>query len=174
MQQQKFFLHKQSSSSRASKRRVAAAQEDEAASSSSQAAAAPPSSVVINKRGPFTWASCVATQPNINKAVGAAAATIQAQWAQQQQQQQQQQSGQEQQQQQEFQPDLAIVFASCNYGSQLQDVVRAVRRAAPSVKHIFGCSVSPQQQVLHLPHLTPVRSCICFDRLPPVLCCAVL
>jgi hypothetical protein len=34
------------------------------------------------------------------------------------------------------------VFASCNYGAQLQDVLAAVRRACPTVKHIFGCSVS--------------------------------
>ncbi|WIA13834.1 hypothetical protein OEZ85_007378 [Tetradesmus obliquus] len=44
------------------------------------------------------------------------------------------------QQQPDLQPDLALVFASCNYGSQLQDVVRAIRREVPSVRHVFGCS----------------------------------
>lgn len=113
--------------------------------SSTSPTAAPASSVLLTKRGPFTWGSCVSTKPNIQHAVDTAAANIQAEWAKQQQQQQagQQQTGQQQQQQQQaFQPDLAIVFASCNYGSQLQDMVKAVRRAAPSVKHIFGCSVS--------------------------------
>jgi len=61
---------------------------------------------------------------------------------QQQQQQQQGNTGQSHAQQLDFTPDLAIVYASCNYGPQLQDVVKAVRRAVPSVKHIFGCSVS--------------------------------
>jgi hypothetical protein len=46
------------------------------------------------------------------------------------------------QQQPDFQPELALVFASCNYGSQLQDVVRAITREVASVRHVFGCSVS--------------------------------
>jgi hypothetical protein len=113
---------------------------EETASSSTPTAPQQPS-VILTTRGPFTWGSCVATKPNIQRAVESAAKDIQAQWAKQQQQQQQQPK-QQQQQQQQFQPDLALVFASCNYGPQLQDVVAAVRRAAPSVKHIFGCSVS--------------------------------
>jgi hypothetical protein len=105
----------------------------------------------------------VSTKPDLKLAVKTAAANIQAQWQQQQeqkqqrhkqqqedigahtqspQQPQQQQPQQQQPQQQVFEPDLAIVFASCNYGRQLQDVVAAVRKVAPSVQHVFGCSVS--------------------------------
>jgi transcription initiation factor TFIID subunit TAF12 len=77
--------------------------------------------------------------------VDTAVTYIHAQWAKQQQQQQQQQQTSQQQQQQQFQPNLALVFASCNYGAQLQDVVAAVRRSCPTVKHIFGCSVSENE-----------------------------
>jgi hypothetical protein len=96
----------------------------------------------------------VSTKPDLTLAVKTAAANIQSQWEQQQQQKHQRKqtqegiganaesSEQQQQQQQVFEPDLAIVFASCNYGRQLQDVVAAVRKVAPSVQHVFGCSVS--------------------------------
>jgi hypothetical protein len=70
----------------------------------------------------------------VNEAVAAIMAA-------EQQQQQQQPVNQQRQQHTGFQPELALVFASCNYGSQLPGLVAAVREAAPSVKHIFGCTV---------------------------------
>jgi hypothetical protein len=71
----------------------------------------------------MVWASCVSSKTTVRSAVEDAVSSIM-------------------QQQPDFQPDLALVFASCNYGSQLQDVVRAIRREVPSVRHVFGCSVS--------------------------------
>lgn len=87
-------------------------------------AAAPASSVIASKRGDLAWASCVSSLPSVNAAVQEAVDSIL------------------EQQDDDFEPDLAIVFASCNYGSQLQDVVSAIRRQVPSVRHVFGCSVS--------------------------------
>lgn len=85
-------------------------------------------SVVYSQHGDLVWASCVSSQPSVTTAVVEAVESIQ------------------KQQSSEFEPDLAIVFASCNYGSQLQDVVKAIRREVPSVRHVFGCSVSPRSR----------------------------
>lgn len=96
-----------------------------AAASASEPAAAPTasSSVISSSHGDMVWASCVSSKTTVRSAVEDAVASIM-------------------QQQPDLQPDLALVFASCNYGSQLQDVVRAIRREVPSVRHVFGCSVS--------------------------------
>ena len=41
-----------------------------------------------------------------------------------------------------FAPEVALVFASCSYGQDLENVVKEIRQQLPSVKRIFGCSVS--------------------------------
>lgn len=90
---------------------------------SEAAATAARSPVVASRFGDLSWASCVSSKTTVTSAVQDAVDSIM------------------QHQQGDFQPDLALVFASCNYGSQLQDVVRAIRRAVPSVRKVFGCSV---------------------------------
>lgn len=158
LQQKQRVLHRGPNSHCNSSSRGCSRSADRVRAASERAASLPPPapqpSVIITQRGPFTWASCVSTKPDLTLAVKTAAANIQSQWEQQQQQKHQRKqtqegiganaesSEQQQQQQQVFEPDLAIVFASCNYGRQLQDVVAAVRKVAPSVQHVFGCSVS--------------------------------
>jgi deleted-in-malignant-brain-tumors protein 1 len=39
-------------------------------------------------------------------------------------------------------PQLAIVFVSQTYDADINDVVAELRARLPSLKHIFGCSVS--------------------------------
>lgn len=41
-----------------------------------------------------------------------------------------------------FEPELAIVFATAAHGDGLEDVVPALREAVPSLRHVFGCTVS--------------------------------
>jgi deleted-in-malignant-brain-tumors protein 1 len=41
-----------------------------------------------------------------------------------------------------FEPELALVFAAAAYGSGLEEVVPALRQLVPSLRHIFGCTVS--------------------------------
>jgi hypothetical protein len=79
--------------------------------------------VISSRHDDMVWASCVSSKSTVRSAVEDTVSSIM-------------------QQQPDLQPDLALVFASCNYGSQLQDVVRAIRREVPSVRHVFGCSVS--------------------------------
>lgn len=40
------------------------------------------------------------------------------------------------------QPELALVFVSCVHGSNFEQVVPLLRARLPSLKTIFGCSVS--------------------------------
>jgi hypothetical protein len=40
-----------------------------------------------------------------------------------------------------FQPELALVFATAAYGDGLEEVVPALRQLAPSLRHVFGCTV---------------------------------
>jgi len=40
-----------------------------------------------------------------------------------------------------FHPDLALVFATAAYGPGLEEVVPALRQLAPSLRHVFGCTV---------------------------------
>lgn len=97
------------------------------ASAEQASSEAPAASVVSSRHGDLAWASCVSSQPSVSTAIQEAVDCIH---------QNQQDGG--------LDLNLAIVFASCNYGSQLQDVVAVVRRAVPSVRHIFGCTVSAE------------------------------
>jgi hypothetical protein len=94
-----------------------------ASASDSTAARTAGPAVISSRHDDMVWASCVSSKTTVRSAVEDAVSSIM-------------------QQQPDLQPDLALVFASCNYGSQLQDVVRAIRREVPSVRHVFGCSVS--------------------------------
>jgi hypothetical protein len=121
------------------------------------------------------WASCMSVKPTVTSAVEDAAASIMQHYNSQQQQQQQSaggvaggSSG--------FQPDVALVFASCNYGSQLQDVVAAVRRAAPSVRAVFGCSVGAWWRwscCSSVSTCCPARRSWCLTHMPRVCACAL-
>lgn len=102
------------------------------AAANPRAAATSSLTPLLCRHGDLAWGSCVSTRPSVSGAVAEAAAAINAA------------AGDA-----PFEPTLALVFASCNYGSQLQDVVRSVRRSVPSVRHVFGCSVRCLQHALH-------------------------
>eukprot|EP00879_Flechtneria_rotunda_P033425 GHRR01037017.1.p1 GENE.GHRR01037017.1~~GHRR01037017.1.p1 ORF type:complete len:221 (+),score=43.56 GHRR01037017.1:522-1184(+) len=89
---------------------------------------------LISHYGDCIWASCVSSLPTVNSAIQDAVDTIMDQHGASCNIKDHFGPGRR------FEPDLAIVFASCNYGPQLEDVVTAVRRSMPSVKHIFGCT----------------------------------
>ena len=62
-----------------------------------------------------------------------------------------------------FQPELALVFATAAYGGGLEEVVPALRQLVPSLRHVFGCTVSgaglgPSQSAALAVRLRPTRS----------------
>ncbi len=76
-----------------------------------------------------------------------------------------------------FQPDVALVFATAAYAEQLEQVVPALRRLAPSLRHVFGCTVRAlltreetasgavaSAAVFHLPQAETTRTAATFDQ----------
>lgn len=134
-----------------------------AAASSRSAEATSNLKPLLCRHGDLAWGSCVSTRPSVSGAVAEAAAALQAA------------AGDV-----PFEPTLALVFASCNYGSQLQDVVRCVRRSVPSVRHVFGCSVGDglsgsthEDRLCGRSPARPPGAC-CPDSLSPPLPCTPL
>lgn len=70
------------------------------------------------------WASAVSTRPDLDKAINDAIAAASKGLA----------AGQP--------PELAFVFLSSAYNEQVDDTVALLRAKLPSLKHVFGCSVS--------------------------------
>jgi small ligand-binding sensory domain FIST len=80
--------------------------------------------VVQTAKSEIRWGSYVSSKPTVHDAVEEAVERISAGLSP------------------DFAPDIALVFASCSYGQDLENVVSEIRKQLPSVKRIFGCSVS--------------------------------
>lgn len=76
------------------------------------------------------WGSCVSTRSKLKAALAEAVTNIN--------------SGMDR----TFEPELAIVFASCSYGRELEKLVPLLRAQCPTLKYIFGSTVSTSGTIL--------------------------
>jgi hypothetical protein len=76
------------------------------------------------------WGSCVSTRSKLKAALAEAVANIH--------------SGMDR----PFEPELAIVFASCSYGRELDKLALLLRAQCPTLKYIFGSTVSSSSTAL--------------------------
>lgn len=76
----------------------------------------------------FKWGSFLSNKPTVPSAIAEAVKAITSSVAG------------------DFEPDLALVFVSSGYGPDLDNVVSELRKQAPSLQNIFGCTVSGKLQ----------------------------
>lgn len=95
------------------------------ASSSQRLTAAGHIANVTTPNGNIKLGSFLSSKPDVLEAIQEAVAAIQADMGDE-----------------AFEPELALVFVTAAYGDGLEEVVPALRQLAPSLKHVFGCTVS--------------------------------